>query len=221
MNKVYLGIDIGSESVKGIIIDDDKNIIASECLFIEKDSTNTVKRLISILRRRINNSSYKIISVGTTGVARKLIGTILGADVIKNEIISHAIGIIKIKPDVKTIIDIGGQDIKIITLKDGRVIDYSISNLYTLDCEGILLLEDDKERNIINYLTYIYKVKKLIGPISIQGGLSKNKDIVKGIKKLVKGSIYVDDMSEFLGAFGVAILSKMNNIEALNEKEVV
>lgn len=208
MNKVYLGIDIGSESVKGIIMDDDKNIIASEYLYIEKNVIDTTKRLISILKQRINNSSYKIISFGTTGVARKLIGTILGADVIKNEIVSHAIGIIMLKPDVKTIIDIGGQDIKIITLKDGGGLDYNISNLYTLDCEGDLLLDETQEKNIINYLIGIYKNEGLRGPISIQGGWSKNKEIVRCIKKLFKENIYVDEMSEFLGAFGVAILAK-------------
>ena len=216
MNKVYLGIDIGSESVKGVIIDDNNNIITSEYLYIEKNSIDTSKRLISILRQKISRNGYKLVSIGTTGVARKLIGAILGADVIINEIISHTVGITSLMPNVRTVVDIGGQDIKIITLKNGKVIDYNIDNLYTLDCEGGLLLEETQEKIIIDNLTDIYKNEKLIGPISVQGGWSKNENIVSCIKELVGESIYIDKMSEFLGAFGVAIIAKSDKVEFNN-----
>ena len=92
MKKAYLGIDIGSISTKAVIVDEYDKIITSEYLYTEGNPTNAVKRLISILNKKLNKEEYKVVSVGTTGSARKLIGTILGASIVKNEIITHAVG---------------------------------------------------------------------------------------------------------------------------------
>ena len=129
MEKAYLGIDIGSISTKGVIIDSNNNILASDYLDTEGNPIGAVKRLVKSLKGQFNNKKYKIVSVGTTGSARKLIGTILGASVIKNEITAHAIGTTSIIPDVRTIFEIGGQDSKIIILKDGIVTDYAMNTL--------------------------------------------------------------------------------------------
>ena len=79
--------------------------------------------------KKLNKDEYQVVSVGTTGSARKLIGTILGASVIKNEITAHAVGTTSIYPDVRTIFEIGGQDSKIILLHQGVVIDYAMNTL--------------------------------------------------------------------------------------------
>lgn len=129
MKKCFLGIDIGSISTKGVIIDQNNKIIASEYLYTEGNPVEAVKRLISILGKRIEKNKYRVVSVGTTGSARKLIGTILGASVIKNEITAHAVGTTSIYPDVRTIFEIGGQDSKIILLKQGIVVDYAMNTL--------------------------------------------------------------------------------------------
>ncbi len=127
-NNAYLGIDIGSISTKGVIIDDNNKIIASDYLWTEGDPINAVKRLIKSLEEKMSNG-YRIIGVGTTGSARKLIGAMLGANIIKNEITAHAIGTITMHPDVKTILEIGGQDSKIILINDGIITDYAMNTL--------------------------------------------------------------------------------------------
>ncbi len=129
MEKCYLGIDIGSISTKGVIIDSNNDIIASDYLYTEGNPIDAVKRLVSSLKKQVNLDKYEVVSVGTTGSARKLIGTILGASVIKNEITAHAIGTTSIYPDVRTILEIGGQDSKIIILNDGIVTDYAMNTL--------------------------------------------------------------------------------------------
>lgn len=129
MKKAYLGVDIGSISTKGVIIDQNNKIITSEYLYTEGNPIEAVKRLLSILDKKINKKEYKVVSVGTTGSARKLIGTMLGASVIKNEITAHAIGTTSIMPEVRTIFEIGGQDSKIILLKHGVVTDYAMNTL--------------------------------------------------------------------------------------------
>jgi predicted CoA-substrate-specific enzyme activase len=71
----------------------------------------------------------KIAGVGTTGSARHLIGLMLGADLIKNEITSHAVAALHYQPDVQTIIEIGGQDSKIIIVRDGIVVDFAMNTV--------------------------------------------------------------------------------------------
>jgi len=125
----YMGIDIGSISTKGVIIDEDNNIIASDYIWTKGNPIDAVKRLVSNLESQIKNSDIEIIGIGTTGSARKLIGTMLNASVVKNEITAHAIGTLSLHPDVRTIFEIGGQDSKIILLEDGIVVDYAMNTL--------------------------------------------------------------------------------------------
>lgn len=129
MEKLYLGVDIGSISTKGVLINENNEIIASDYLYTEGEPIGAVKKLIRSLKQSVSNYDYKIVGVGTTGSARKLIGTILGANIIKNEITAHAIGTTSIYPNVKTIFEIGGQDSKIIILDNGIVTDYAMNTL--------------------------------------------------------------------------------------------
>ena len=127
-NKAYLGIDIGSISTKGVIIDESNNIIASSYIWTKGDPVNAVKTLLYNLKNDLNDN-YKVVSVGTTGSARRLIGIMTGASVIKNEITAHAIGTSSIYKDVKTIFEIGGQDSKIIIMDNGIVTDYAMNTI--------------------------------------------------------------------------------------------
>ncbi len=128
MQKAYLGIDIGSISTKGVIIDKNNNLLSSVYLWTKGNPLKAVKEVLKVLQKEMP-SNYQIVGVGTTGSARKLIGTILGANIIKNEITAHAIGTLSKYPDIRTIIEIGGQDSKIILIKDKIVIDYAMNTL--------------------------------------------------------------------------------------------
>ena len=126
--KAYLGVDIGASSTKAVIIDSDNNILYSKYIWTEGNPIKAVKDIINSFKKEIK-SNIKIVGVGTTGSARKLIGSILKANVVKNEITAHAIGTLSKYPDIKTIIEIGGQDSKIILIEDGIVIDYAMNTL--------------------------------------------------------------------------------------------
>ena len=129
MTKGYLGIDIGSISTKGVVIDQDNNILAKEYLWTEGDPMGAVKRLLKALEAQLKEREVQIVSVGTTGSARKLIGVMTGASVVKNEITAHAIGTTTVHPDVRTIFEIGGQDSKIVIIENGFVTDYAMNTL--------------------------------------------------------------------------------------------
>src|SRR5699024_9166552 len=70
-----------------------------------------------------------IMGVGTTGSGRNLADIIVGSDIVKNEITSHAVAALDHYPNVRTIIEIGGQDSKIIIIKDGIVIDFAMNTV--------------------------------------------------------------------------------------------
>lgn len=129
MTKGYLGIDIGSISTKGVVIDQDNKILAKEYLWTEGDPMGAVKRLLKALEAQLKEQDVQVVSVGTTGSARKLIGVMTGASVVKNEITAHAIGTTTVHPDVRTIFEIGGQDSKIVIIENGFVTDYAMNTL--------------------------------------------------------------------------------------------
>ncbi len=131
MKEYYIGVDIGSISTKAVVIDENKEIVASTYLWTEGSPIEAVKKVVRDLKRQLAalKEEFKIYGVGTTGSARNLIGTILQANVIKNEITAHAIGTLSRYPNVKTILEIGGQDSKIIIIKDGIVVDYAMNTL--------------------------------------------------------------------------------------------
>lgn len=128
MIECYIGIDIGSISTKGVIIDNNNKIIDSLYIWTEGSPINAVKKIIHELKKSIKPNMI-IKGIGTTGSARKLIGLMLDANIIKNEITAHAIGTLAFYPNVRTILEIGGQDSKIILLKNGIITDYSMNTL--------------------------------------------------------------------------------------------
>ena len=128
MKECYLGIDIGSISTKGVIIDERNNIITSSYIWTEGNPVNAVKKLVNILKKNLPKN-YILKAVGTTGSARKLIGLMLNANIIKNEITAHAIGTLFYHPNVRTILEIGGQDSKIILIKNGIITNYAMNTL--------------------------------------------------------------------------------------------
>lgn len=128
MKKAYLGIDIGSISTKGVVIDADNNILADSYLWTMGNPLQAVKNVLKELHEKLDDS-YTVVNVGTTGSARKLIGIALGARVVKNEITAHAVGTLSVVPDAKTILEIGGQDSKIILINNGVVMDYAMNTL--------------------------------------------------------------------------------------------
>ena len=273
MNECYLGIDIGSISTKGVIIDNNYKIITSLYIWTNGNPVEAVKDLISKLKLELPKN-YVIKGIGTTGSARKLIGLLLDANVVKNEITAHAIGTLNFYPDVKTILEIGGQDSKIILLNNGIITDYAMNTLCAAGTGSFLSsqakrlninIEDFSEMAIsstnpvkiaarctvfaesdlihkansgyilkdivaglcksivINYLNNVGKGKKIVGPIVFQGGVSKNKGVVKYFKEILNQDIIVDENSHLMGAIGIAILAsreKSNKTYDLNIKDI-
>jgi predicted CoA-substrate-specific enzyme activase len=128
MREAFLGLDIGSISTKGVIIDGDNNILSQAYIWTEGNPIKAARTLLKILEKNLA-ADWQITAVGVTGSARRLIGAITEATLIKNEITAHAIGAIALYPQARTVIEIGGQDSKIILLENGVVTDYAMNTL--------------------------------------------------------------------------------------------
>ncbi|HHT38716.1 MAG TPA: 2-hydroxyglutaryl-CoA dehydratase [Mollicutes bacterium] len=264
MKECYLGIDVGSISTKGVIIDKNNNIISSSYIWTEGNPMWAVKKVINNLKKDVVKKNTKISGIGVTGSARKLIGSMIGANVVRNEITAHAIGTLSIFPQVRTIIEIGGQDSKIVILEDGIVMDYAMNTLCAagtgaflssqakrlgVDIEDFgdtairsnnpakiaarctVFAESDlvhkaqtgySKEDIIaglcnavvnNYLNNVARGKKIVAPIVFQGGVSKNKGVVKAFENILNEKIHVDKRGHLMGALGIAILSKESNLK--------
>ena len=125
MRKGYLGIDIGSISTKGVILDEENNILESLYIWTEGNPIKAVKRLLKELKEQLDED----VEIYGIGSARKLIGLMVDANIVKNEITAHAVGTTHFYPNVKTILEIGGQDSKIILLNDSIITDYAMNTL--------------------------------------------------------------------------------------------
>ena len=121
-------MDIGAISTKGVILDREGQLVAEAYLWTEGDPMGAVKHLLTDLFGQLS-AEAQVIAVGTTGSARRLIGAMLAADAVKNEITAHAVGTLSRHPLVRTILEIGGQDAKIILLKNQIVSDYAMNTL--------------------------------------------------------------------------------------------
>ena len=126
---IYLGIDIGSVSTNVIAIDDGGDIIFDRYIRTNGQPINSVKQGMAELRDLLDGKGYEVCGVGVTGSGRQMIGLMVGADVVKNEITAHAAATVHFHPEVKTIFEIGGQDSKIIILRDGIVTDFSMNTV--------------------------------------------------------------------------------------------
>jgi len=124
MKNSYLGVDCGSVSIKFALIDEEKNLIASAYLR-NQGVIETLKKGLE----KIANDEYVVKSVGVTGSGRKLLGMLIGADVIETEILSHTYAALEYYPDVRTIIDIGGEDSKLITINNGVLENFKFNSL--------------------------------------------------------------------------------------------
>jgi predicted CoA-substrate-specific enzyme activase len=123
----YLGVDVGSVSTDLVILDKNLKVVDELYLKTKGKPIEAIQKGLSILKER--NSDIKVTAAGTTGSGRKIASTVIGADSVKNEITTHAVAALEIDKDVKTIIEIGGQDSKIIVLKDGIVSDFAMNTV--------------------------------------------------------------------------------------------
>ena len=116
----YLGIDVGSVSTDLVVMDGGRRILSELYLKTRGNPIEAVKEGLRRLGKEYETSD--ITGAGVTGSGRTLAAAVAGADVVKNEITAHGVAAAAYDPEIRTIIEIGGQDSTIILLNDSSPI---------------------------------------------------------------------------------------------------
>ncbi|MBD3229561.1 MAG: 2-hydroxyglutaryl-CoA dehydratase [Candidatus Lokiarchaeota archaeon] len=259
---LYLGIDVGSVSTKFAIINENMELLYSTWARSQGSPIHSVQDGFKNMRDAFDNSAdleSQIKAVGTTGSARYLTKALVGGDIAKTEIIAHGVAASYFVPGVRTILEIGGQDSKVILMENGIITDFAMNSICAagtgsfLDHQAHRLgipIEEFGERaeksktdvviagrctvfaetdmihkqqmghsknDIIkglcnslvrNYLNNVCKGKKLLPPITFQGGVAANSGIVRAFEKELGHEIIVHKNFLTMGAIGAAMLSR-------------
>lgn len=125
-DSLVLGIDVGSISTNIVAIDPQGAVLYQTYRRVGGDPIRSVQDALLDMQAALPDRAEPA-AVCTTGSARYLIGAIVGADVIKNEISAHARAAVHLHPDVQTVFEIGGQDSKVTVIRDGVVVDFAMN----------------------------------------------------------------------------------------------
>ena len=258
--KGFLGIDCGSSSIKIAIIDKDNNLL--DAVYLKNEGIiDTIKKAFHKI-----NKNYDILSAGCTGSGRDFVKILIGADIVKTEILAHGTAALAYYPDVNTIIDIGAEDSKLINITNKYINNFAMNSICSAGCGAMLesiatrmgiKIEDvgdialqsknkinipakcgvfaqsavvtmlnkgiDKRdilmgvcRGLINNYLTLAKSIELKPPYVYQGMTAKNKALVKALEEQLNHKIIVDKNCEFMGAIGIAILTKENKPDKTN-----
>ncbi len=115
----YLGIDIGSVSVKAVVLDENLRVVDEKYVRSRGEPGRTAEELIGGCAAR-----YRIASQHTTGSGGKLV-----AGQFVNEVVALSLAAARLLPQVKTIIEMGGEDAKCLRLSGGKLADFAINNV--------------------------------------------------------------------------------------------
>ena len=125
----FIGIDGGSTSTKAVLLSENGDIL---CKSYQLSNGNPIQDTIEMfenLRGQVeaHNAKLEVLGVATTGYAKDILKDVLNADVALVETVAHTESALKFYEDPHVIVDVGGQDIKIIILHNGRVKDFKLN----------------------------------------------------------------------------------------------
>lgn len=257
-----LGIDIGSVSVKTALLDDEGQVVEDHYLRHKGQSISVLAQQIKNILQRVKPSEIK--TCGITGTGGKIVAEFLSVPFI-NEVIAAACAAEQILPNITTIIEIGGEDSKLISLSydNGKptISDFSMNTICAagtgsfLDQQALRMNLSIKEfaelslkskhppriagrcsvfaktdmihlqqeatpvSDIIaglcfafarNFNSVIGRGKKIIPPVSFQGGVAANKGMVRAFKEMLglDEGLVVSKHFSTMGAIGAAMLGK-------------
>jgi len=123
MKDAYLGIDVGSASVKCVLLDNEARIIDSVYL----KNRGITEGLVDALARL--KKEVEVVACGITGSGRNFAEILVGGDIVKTEVLAHAVAALAYYPEARTVFEIGGEDCKLMIIEDGVLVDFSMNNI--------------------------------------------------------------------------------------------
>jgi len=164
--EAYLGIDVGSVTTKFAVLDKGDELITDLYLLTQGKPIDMVQQGLRQIKQQLPKDA-DICGVATTGSARYLAGVIVGADLVKNEITSHAVATLHYMPQVQTIIEIGGQDSKIIIIRDEIVTDFGMNTVCAAGTGSFL--DHQAQRLDMSIKEFSQRALTSVTPVRIDG----------------------------------------------------
>lgn len=137
VGNVYLGLDVGSTTTKAVLIDDNDSLLYS---FYNSNEGNPLDVVVKIVKEIYDfiPSNAKLVRSGVTGYGEALIKAALKVDMSEVETMAHYKAATYFKEDVSFILDIGGQDMKAIKIKDGIIQDILLNEACSSGCGSFI-----------------------------------------------------------------------------------
>lgn len=126
---VFLGLDAGSTSTKGVLLDRDHQVIAKAYQLSKGNPISDAREVLALLQAQAGQAgeALNVLGAGVTGYAKDMLKDALAADTALVETVAHMQSGLHFYPDADVICDVGGQDIKVIVLKNGAVKDFRLN----------------------------------------------------------------------------------------------
>ena len=127
--EAFIGLDGGSTSTKAVLLDEKRDVLVKAYQLSKGNPIEDTQEIIQQLRDQVEGAgaTLKILGIGTTGYAKDILKDTLGADVALVETVAHTESALRFYELVDVICDVGGQDIKIMVLKNRQVKDFKLN----------------------------------------------------------------------------------------------
>lgn len=125
---VALGVDVGSTSTNLVLVSTDGVLLDAQYLRTRGNPRQAVRDGLASLAQRVGSRAH-VVAAGVTGSGRTMIGNLIGADAVRDEITAQARAAAAADPLVDTVFEIGGQDSKYIGLAAGQVADFQMNKV--------------------------------------------------------------------------------------------
>lgn len=127
--RVFLGIDAGSTSTKAVLLDEWGTVRASAYRLSEGNPLDDCRRIARELRAcaRRHGATLHVQGAAVTGYAKDTLAHVLRTDTAVVETVAHARSAVEAFPGAEVIVDVGGQDIKIIALVGNQARDFLLN----------------------------------------------------------------------------------------------
>ena len=125
----FVGLDGGSTSTKAVLFSPERELLAKAYRLSQGNPIEDSIEMFRLLREQVESqgATLEVLGLGTTGYAKDVLKDALGADVALVETVAHTKSALHYYDDVDVICDVGGQDIKLIILKNGQVKDFKLN----------------------------------------------------------------------------------------------
>ncbi|MCC6132002.1 MAG: hypothetical protein IT186_18930 [Acidobacteria bacterium] len=161
----FIGVDAGSVSTDFVVLDEAGTVKAALYLPTRGDPARVTLEGLATLSERLGGR-LRVLACGVTGSARHLAGKLLGADVVKNEITCQLLGALHYVPDAGTILEIGGQDSKFISVTGGQISDFAMNKVCAAGT-GSFLEEQARDLGIDVFRDFSPRAFSALAPLDL------------------------------------------------------